>query len=100
MLSLRDIEEILAQRGIEVSYKTIRCWTRKFGPLIARRLKKPRLAPSPRWLDRRSAHLSVGAIDDAAKVLEVVVQRRRDDEAAATIRKNADWGRFASWRLT
>jgi transposase InsO family protein len=30
-LSLRDVEELLAQRGIEVSYETIRCWTRKFG---------------------------------------------------------------------
>ena len=37
-LSLRDLEELLAQRGIEVSYETIRCWTVKFGPLIARRL--------------------------------------------------------------
>jgi putative transposase len=33
---LRDVEEMLAQRGIEVSYETIRCWTIKFGPLIAR----------------------------------------------------------------
>ena len=30
-LSLRDVEELLAERGIEVSYETIRCWTRKFG---------------------------------------------------------------------
>ena len=35
-LSLRDVEEMLAQRGIEVSYETIRCWTIKFGPLFAR----------------------------------------------------------------
>ena len=48
-LSFRDVEELLAQRGIEVSYETIRCWTIKFGPLIARRLKKRRPAPSPRW---------------------------------------------------
>jgi transposase-like protein len=34
-LSLRDVEERLAQRGIEVSYETIRCWTIKFGPVIA-----------------------------------------------------------------
>ena len=36
-LSFRDVEELLAQRGIDVSYETIRCWTVKFGPLIARR---------------------------------------------------------------
>lgn len=47
-LSLRDAEELLAQRGVEVSYETIRCWTIKFGPLITRRLKKRRPAPSPR----------------------------------------------------
>ena len=34
--SLRDVEELLAQRGTEVSYETIRCWTLKFGPLSVR----------------------------------------------------------------
>ena len=47
-LSFRDVEELLAQRGIEVSYETIRCWTIKFGPQIARNLKCRRPAPSPR----------------------------------------------------
>ena len=41
-LSLRDVEELVAPRGIDVSYETIRCWTIKFGPQIARRLKKLR----------------------------------------------------------
>lgn len=48
-LSFRDVEELLAQRGIDVRYETIRCGTIKFGPLIARRLKRRRPAPSPRW---------------------------------------------------
>ena len=48
-LSFRDVEELLAQRGIEVSYETIRCWTIKFGPQIARRRKRLRPAPSPRY---------------------------------------------------
>ena len=48
-LSLRDVEELMAQRGVAVSYETIRCWTIKFGPFIARRLRKRRPAPSPRW---------------------------------------------------
>ena len=34
-LSLRDVEELLAERGIDVSYETIRCWTMKFGTAIA-----------------------------------------------------------------
>ena len=45
-LNFRDVE---AQRGIDVSCETIRCWTIKFGPQIARNLKKKRPAPSPRW---------------------------------------------------
>ena len=41
-LSFRDVEELLAQRRIEVSHETILCWTIKFGPLIARRLERRR----------------------------------------------------------
>ena len=41
-LSLRDVEELLAQRRIEVSYETIRCWTIKCRPQLARRLKPRR----------------------------------------------------------
>ena len=37
-LSFRDVEELMALRGIDVSYETIRCWTVKFGPLIGGRL--------------------------------------------------------------
>jgi len=48
-LSFRDVEELLAERGIEVSYETIRCWTLKFGPLIAANLRRRRSPPSGRW---------------------------------------------------
>ena len=41
-LSFRDVEEMLAQRGIDVSYETIRCWTIRFGPQIDRNLKRRR----------------------------------------------------------
>jgi putative transposase len=87
--SFRDVEELLAQRGIDVSYETIRCWTIKFGPLIARRLKRRRPVPSPRWhLDEMVC--SIGgkrmylwrAVDDEREVLDLVVQRRRDTGAA------------------
>jgi len=44
-LSLLEVEEMLAQRGIEVSYETIRFWTIKFGPLMAGRPKKRRPPP-------------------------------------------------------
>ena len=46
-LSLRDVEEMLAQRGIDVSYETIRCWTIKFGPKIAANLRRRKQPPSP-----------------------------------------------------
>ncbi len=88
-LSFRDVEELLAQRGIEVSYETVRCRTIKFGPPIARNLKRRRPAPSPRWhLDEMVC--TVGgkrmylwrAVDDDGEVLDLVMQRRRDTEAA------------------
>jgi transposase-like protein len=44
-LSLRDVEELLAERGIEVSYETLRCWTIKFWPLIAANLRRRRPCP-------------------------------------------------------
>lgn len=82
----------MAARGIDVSYETIRCWTIKFGPQIARRLKRLRLSPCPRWhLDE--VVCSIGgkrmflwrAVDDEGEVLDLVVQRRRDTEAALVL---------------
>ena len=48
-LSFRDVEDLMAERGIEVSYETIRCWTLKFGRLFARNLRRSRLRPTGRW---------------------------------------------------
>ena len=88
-LSFRDVGELLAQRGIDVSYETVRCWTIKFWPFIFRRLKRCRPAPSPRWhLDEMVCWIGGRrmylwrAVDDEGEVLDLVVQRRRDTEAA------------------
>jgi transposase-like protein len=88
-LSFRDAEELMAARGVDLSYETIRCWTIKFGPLIARRLRKRRLPPSPRWhLDEVVCNIGGKqmylwrAVDDEGEVLDVLAQRRRDTEAA------------------
>ena len=88
-LSLRDVEEMPAQRGIEISYETIRCWTIKFGPKIAANLRGRKQPPSPHW---RLAEMvcTIGgermflwrAVDDEGEVLEMVVQKRRDTGAA------------------
>jgi len=93
-LSFRDVEELLAQRGIDVSYETIRCWTIKFGPQIARNLKRKRPAPSPRWhLDEMVCNVGGQrmylwrAVDDEGEVLDLVMQRRRDNGAALKLLK-------------
>ena len=48
-LSYRDVEELLAERGVDVSYETVRRWVLKFGPVVARRLRERRPRPSFRW---------------------------------------------------
>ncbi len=90
-MSLRDVEELLAQRGIDVSYETIRCWTIKFGPQIARNLKRRRPPPTPRWhLDEMVSNIGGRrfyiwrAVDDEGEVLDHVVQKERDTAAAST----------------
>jgi putative transposase len=107
-LSFRDVDELLAQRGIEVSYETIRCWTIKFGPQIARNLRRKRPAPSPRWhLDEMVCNVGGQrmylwrAVDDEGEVLDLVMQRRRDNGAALRLLKrrccqsNANFSPFA-----
>src|SRR2546421_12403146 len=48
-LSYRDVEDMLAERGIDVSYETVRRWALKFGGIIARRLRRGRPRPDGRW---------------------------------------------------
>ena len=48
-LSLRDVEDLLAERGIEVSYEAVRSWTRKFGRDFARNLRRSRPRPTAIW---------------------------------------------------
>jgi len=88
-LSYRDVEDLLAERGIEVSYETIRRWVSAFGPMIARRLRAQRPAPHRRWhLDEMFVRIGAKqmylwrAVDAEGEVLEVLVQARRDAAAA------------------
>jgi putative transposase len=48
-LSLRDVEDLLAERGIMVSYETVRRWVNHFGPMIAADLRKRRPKPHTTW---------------------------------------------------
>src|SRR6202048_2228990 len=88
-LSYRDVEDLLAERGLDVSYETVRRWVLKFGPLIARKLRQRRPRPSDRWhLDEMVVRIagrrmylwrargSEGGIPDKR------VRRRRDNRAA------------------
>ena len=88
-LSLRDVEELLAQRGIVVSREAIRMWVNKFGPLIAANLRRRRCAPSPRWrLDEMVVKIAGQrmwlwrAVDDEGVVMDMLVQKRRNKHAA------------------
>src|SRR4051794_4794039 len=88
-LSYRDVEELLAQRGLDLSYESIRSWVLKFGPLIARRLRQRRPRPSDRWhLDEMVVRIAGRrmylwrAVDHEGEVLDMLVQSRRDSRAA------------------
>ena len=48
-LSYRDVEDLLAERGVDVSYETIRRWSLKFGQAYARKLRQSRPRPDDRW---------------------------------------------------
>ena len=88
-LSLRDVEDLLAERGIMVSYESIRRWVDHFGPLIAGELRKRRPRPDTTWhLDE--VYLKIGgrlvylwrAVDAEGEILDVLVQSKRDKHAA------------------
>jgi len=88
-LSLRDVEELLAERGIEVTYETIRQWGIQFGPAIARDLRSRRPRPHSRW-HMDEMFVSIGgkqmhlwrAVDHEGEVLDCLVQSRRNKRAA------------------
>ena len=88
-LSYRDVEDLLAERGVQVSYETIRRWVHVFGPHIARRLRARRSKPHGRWhLDEMFVRIDGKqmyiwrAVDAEGEVLDVLVQSRRDTAAA------------------
>jgi len=88
-LSYRNVEDLLAERGIDVSYETVRCWALKFGQAYARKLRKTRPQPNDRWhLDEVFVSINGKrkylwrAVDDEGEVLDILVQTRRNKRAA------------------
>ena len=88
-LSYRDVEDLLAERGLDISYETVRRWFLKFGGPISRSLRRMRPAPSDYWhLDemviviRGRRHWLWRAIDNEGEVLDFLVQSKRNATAA------------------
>ena len=87
-LSFRDVEDLLAERGIMVTYETVRQWCRKFGPEYARRLKRRQGRLGDTWhLDelfvtiQGQRHFLWRAVDQDGDVIDILVQPRRDRRA-------------------
>lgn len=88
-MSFRDVEDLLAERGIDVSYETVRLWVLKFGPAYARRIRSRRGPAFDVWhLDE--VFVNIGgkkmylwrAVGGEGTVLDVLVQKRRNKRAA------------------
>jgi putative transposase len=100
-LSLRNVEDLLHERGIEISHETVRFWWNRFGPMFAaeirrRRVERMRSSPQWRWhLDEMfvkingEAHYLWRAVDHEGEVPESFVTRRRDRKAALKFLKKA-----------
>ena len=91
LLSYRDVEELLAERGITVSYETVRRWCVKFGQTFADGVRRRRARPGDKWhvdevqlkINGRK-HWLRHAVDQDGMVLDILVQARRNQDAAET----------------
>jgi putative transposase len=88
-LSFREAEELMLERGVSVSYETVRRWCAKFGPAYANVLRRRQPRPGGRWhldevfvkINGRLQYLW-GAVDQNGNVLDILMQNRRDTVAA------------------
>ena len=99
-LSLRSVEDLLHERGIDVSHETVRYWWHRFGPMFASEIRKRRIEgmKSSRWrwhLDEifvkinGERHYLWRAVDHEGEVLESFVTKSRDKKAALKFLKKA-----------
>ena len=93
-LSSRDIEDLMAERGIAISYESIRLWCIKFGPMYARRLRRRHLGYGDTfYIDevfvkiQGKQYYLWRAVDQDGEVVDVFLQRHRDGKAAKLIFK-------------
>jgi transposase-like protein len=107
-LSYRDVEDLLAERGLDISYESVRRWFLKFGAPIAQNLRRSRPTPSEFWhLDemviviRGRRHWLWRAVDNEGEVLDFLVQSRRNAKAASkSMRKLLKKQGWAPTRIT
>ena len=100
-LSLRQVEDLLHERGIDISYGTVRAWWNRFGPLFAAEIRKKRSAsmrglPQWRWhLDEVFVRINGEiyylwrAVDHEGEILEAFVTKKRDRKAALRFLRRA-----------
>ena len=88
-LSYRDVEELLAERGVEVDHVTVYRWVQRFTPLFADAARFARHSPGDRWFVDETYVKVAGvwryvyrAVDQYGQVIDVLVSARRDGEAA------------------
>jgi len=93
-LSLRNVEDTLHERGINICYETVRYWWNRFGPIFAKEIRKKRIHPAANYSNWRwhldevfvkinyELHYLWRAVDHAGEVLEVFVTKRRNRRAA------------------
>jgi putative transposase len=100
-LSLRQVEDLLHERGIDICYETVRVWWNRFGPMFAAEIRKKRSASMRTYIQWRwhldevfvringETYYLWRAVDHEGEVLEVFVTKRRDREAALRFLRKA-----------
>jgi transposase-like protein len=89
VLSYRDVEELLAERGVDVDHVTVYSWVQQFTPLFADAARFARRSPGDRWFVDET-HVGVGGVwryvyragGQHGQVIDVLVSKRRDQDAA------------------
>ena len=108
-LSFREVEELLAERGVTVTYETVRQWCQKFGPDYAHKLKKRQGRLGDTWyIDevfitiQGAQHYLWRAVDQDGDTIDILVQRRRNKQAAIRFfrRLFKGQGREPRWLVT
>ncbi len=95
-LSLRNVEDILHERGIDISYETVRLWWNRFSPIFVREIKKNRGFSHSNWrwhIDevfvkvKGERHYLWRAVNHEGTVLDAVVTKKRDQKSALKVLK-------------